>query len=341
MQFPQVIASSVIRSAHQGQSHGGVYIVDLQTEQWRQVIDWNDPSINWDGRGNDRGLRGIALHGGKVYLAASDELFVYGPGFKIVRSFRNRYLKYCHEICLYDRYIYLTSTRFDSVLEFDIKKRAFTRGWCFRPLDPRNAPKEPCLVPFDPNSPDGPIIKDSYHINNVFADETGLYVAGTMLESIFEISRNELKPFARLPRGSHNARPFKSGVLMNDTLGNRVVYQDRDGRILESFSVELYPKADLLMADLPADHARQGFGRGLAVWNEDFVITGSSPATLSVYQLGTSRRIKRINLTKDVRNSIHGLALWPSDYHSLVDPSVWARCLGFANIFRSRRSSRN
>src|SRR5687767_779374 len=102
MQLPQVIASSVIRSAHQGQSHGGVYIVDLESEQWRQVIDWDDPAINWEGRGADRGLRGIALHQGEVYLAASDEIFVYGPGFKMARSFRNRYLKHCHEICIYN-----------------------------------------------------------------------------------------------------------------------------------------------------------------------------------------------------------------------------------------------
>lgn len=65
--LPKVLASSVIRSAHQGQSHGGVYVVDLESNHCEQVVDWNDQSINWEGRGLDRGLRGtqnrqIILH---------------------------------------------------------------------------------------------------------------------------------------------------------------------------------------------------------------------------------------------------------------------------------------
>jgi len=91
-QLPKVIASSVIRSAHQGQSHGGVYIVDLETDDSCQVVDWNDQSITWEGRGLDRGLRSIACHKKTLYLAASDEIFVYTPDFSMVSSFKNRYL---------------------------------------------------------------------------------------------------------------------------------------------------------------------------------------------------------------------------------------------------------
>src|SRR5712691_9583159 len=69
--LPTVVASSVIRASQQGESHGGVYLVDLEHRSWRQMIDWNDPAISWEGRGWDRGLRGIAFHAGHVYLAAS------------------------------------------------------------------------------------------------------------------------------------------------------------------------------------------------------------------------------------------------------------------------------
>lgn len=315
MALPQVIASSVIRSAHQGQSHGGVYIVDLETEKWRQVVDWNDPSINWEGRGLDRGLRGVAIHKGEVYLAASDELFVYTPNFKIARSFRNPFLKHCHEICIHDSYLYLTSTGFDSILEFDLTKQAFSHGWCLREFDLRDWSAQPRLLVFDPGSKAGPLPKDTYHLNNVFAAEGSLYVAGTNLDVLWQMTlRNKLAPFAKIPKETHNARPFREGVLVNDTAANRVAYMDRNGTVIESFSIEEYPPEQLQMAALPTDHARQAFGRGLTVFGENILIGGSSPATLSVYELGTSRRIKRINLTMDVRNSIHGLTLWPSDH---------------------------
>ena len=319
MQLPQVIASSVIRSAHKGQSHGGVFLVDLEAGQWRQVIDWNDPTINWEGRGADRGLRGIALHGGEVYLAASDELFVYGPGFKVVRSFRNPYLKHCHEIGIYNNHLYLTSTGFDSIMEFDLGGQAFTRGWCFREFDLREWSSQPRLLPFDPNSSTGPSPKGTYHLNNVFATGGSIYVSGTNLDALWEITpRNKLEPFGKVPKATHNARPFKSGVLLNDTASDRVVYQDRTGNVLASFAIEPYAAAELQMADLPADHARQGFGRGLAIWNEEFVIAGSSPATLAIYHLSTLRRLKRITLTMDIRNSIHGLTIWPAEYHGFA-----------------------
>src|SRR3990167_290574 len=96
--LPKVIATSVIRSVSQGQSHGGVYLVDLETDVITQVVDWNTTSINWEGRGLDRGLRGIAFYRGNTFIAASDEVFVFDKNFNFVNSFRNQYLKHCHEI---------------------------------------------------------------------------------------------------------------------------------------------------------------------------------------------------------------------------------------------------
>ena len=80
----------------------------------QQVIDWNSADIDWQGRGWDRGLRGIAFDGERVFIAASNELFVYSPDFKLLASYRNPYLRHCHEIAVYQRRLYLTSTGFDA-----------------------------------------------------------------------------------------------------------------------------------------------------------------------------------------------------------------------------------
>ena len=39
----------------------------------------------------------------------------------------------------------------------------------------------------------------------------------------------------------------------------------------------------------------------------------SSPSTVSVYDLAANTRLLSVNLTMDVRNAIHGLAVWPYD----------------------------
>ena len=38
----KIIASSVVRGVQQGQSHGGVYLIDFESQQVDQTIDWND-----------------------------------------------------------------------------------------------------------------------------------------------------------------------------------------------------------------------------------------------------------------------------------------------------------
>jgi len=167
--FPTVIASSVIRSAHQGQSHGGVYVVDLENERCAQVIDWDDDTISWEGRGLDRGLRGIALYGGNICIAASDEIFVYNKSFEMVESHKNRYLKHCHETFLEGHSLFLTSTGFDSILEFDLLSKSFAKGYCLRGRE---------LSLFDPNSRSGPEPADTLHINNVHCLSGDLYTTG-------------------------------------------------------------------------------------------------------------------------------------------------------------------
>ena len=59
--------------------------------------------------------------------------------------------------------------------------------------------------------------------------------------------------------------------------------------------------------------ARQGFARGLCVISDTLVAGGSSPSTVSLYDLAANTRLLSVNLTMDVRNAIHGLAAWPYD----------------------------
>ncbi len=308
--LPKVITTSVIRSANQGQSHGGAYIVDLEAETVRQVLDWNDQSINWNGRGADRGLRGIALHNNRVYLAASDELFVYDPDFNKIGSYRNGYLKHCHEIYCSGSALFLASTGFDSVLMFNLDKQRFTIGFCLR-YDQNH--RRLTFTTFDPALQNGPKQGDSIHLNNIFFDKGFLFFGALRLDRLLycDFQKRTISSYADIPRGTHNARPFRDGVVYNDTVSSMVVYCDRSGSVRESFDIITYPVDMLLNADLPRDYARQGFGRGLCLFNDQTLVAGSSPATLSVYRLDDSDCLKTINLSMDVRNSIHGLALWP------------------------------
>ncbi len=306
--LPRVIATSVVRAASHGESHGGIYIVDLATSEVAQVVDWNTTSINWEGRGLDRGLRGIAQFQENTYIAASDEIFVFDRNFNIVKSFRNQYLKHCHETFIAGTGLFLTSTGFDSVLIFDLVQERFIRGYCIRPSD---TTRMLGLTVFNPEQPLGPLPADTIHINNVYYDGQKIIACGTGLQNLAYIAGDKLYAGPPVPGGTHNAFLYNGFVLANHTEANCIACFDLQGKMIQSLPIPRYAESQLLMSDIPGDHARQAFGRGLCVTKEGVVIGGSSPSTITAYDLESGNVIKSVNLTMDVRNSVHGLEIWP------------------------------
>jgi hypothetical protein len=303
----KLVTTSVVRGSHQGESHGGVYLIDLESREVTQALDWNHAGIDWQGRGWDRGLRGIAFDGGLVYIAASDELFAFSPDFRRVGSWRNAYLKHCHEIAVWERRLYLASTGCDSVLAFDLDAKEFS--WGMQVVTSKFKFQGRA---FDPRKDDGPLMLNKLHLNNLHCTRGGLYISGMRTGGMLLFNGREVNMAVELPPGTHNARPFRNGVLFNDTAANLLRYADRDGREDRAMPVPTYPAESLLHADMDQSGlARQGFARGLAVLSDSVVAGGSSPSTVTVYDLAGNQRLLSVNLTMDVRNAIHGLEVWP------------------------------
>ena len=307
--LPKLVATSVVRGSRQGESHGGVFTVDFEHQEVEQHVDWNTTNIDFEGRGADRGLRGIAFNGDDILIAASDELFRYDRSFKIKTSNKNRYLKHCHEICRFEQTLFLTSTGFDSLLAFDLDKKKFVWGFHLQRQYDQWAGHT-----FDPRSVMGPRPVNNYHINMVHADSTGIYLSGLRTNALLHLnSKMEVSEVCSLPAGAHNARPYREGLLFNDTDSDCVRYVGRDGKNI-AFKIVTYDEGDIEFAGVDDSKvARQGFGRGLCPVGDRFVAGGSSPSTISLYDLQSNQKVGSVNLTMDIRNAIHGLELWPYD----------------------------
>ncbi len=313
LELPTLVATSVVRGAEQGDSHGGIYLVDFPRQEVRQVVDWDTSSIDFQGRGWDRGLRGIAFFGDEIYIAASDELFVYDRQFRIQRSFRSTYLKHCHEIHRLNTHLYLTSTGHDSILAFDLEKQAFF--WAIHLALGEEGPVGTAYDPNGINGPggaNGPPAQNLLHLNNIYADQRGMFASGMRSQGILHIGNgNVVSKMADMPQGLHNARPFRDGVLFNDTASDLVRYVGRDGTQI-ALPVPVYDPAELTHTELGDEQvARQGFARGLCVISDRFIAAGSSPSTVTVYDLETASEVTRVNFSMDIRNAIHGLEVWP------------------------------
>ena len=300
-----LVATSVVRGSQQGESHGGVYLIDLDQERVAQPIDWNTIHIEWQGRGWDRGLRGIEFDDDKVFIAASDELFVYNRDFEQIASYRSPYLKHCHEISRYKRRLYLTSTGYDSVIGFDLDKLEFSWG-----MHIVKTPGGFRGNPFHPLGTQGPALGNNLHINNVHCLDRGMYISGRNTGHLLQYTGKRIRPIATLPFGVHNARPYADGILFIDSDKDIVRFESRDKQRI--FRNPRYDPRQLTHTELDDSRiARQGFGRGLCVVEDGVIAVGSSPSTITLHDLNTMKTTLSINLTMDVRNAIHGLEVWP------------------------------
>lgn len=303
--LPRVLATCVVRTAGPGESHGGVYAIDLETGTSSLALDWNDPDIDWQGRGGERGLRGVAVHRSGIYVATCDEILQFDEAFRLQRAFGHKYLGHLHEIALAGERLWITSTAYDAVLELDLSTGRFVRGVCLRRVDSGL----PAFELFDPGSGHGPLPGDTTHLNSVVPHRGALYLSGADLPFLCVLEHDELRIWSAIPLGSHNARPYGEGVILNDSVARRL-------RVLGPFGTERAScpgggpgaAAD---GDPAGAGSAPGFTRGLCVLDDDLVAFGSSPASVRVFSVSRARCLREIVLSSDVRRSIHGIAAWP------------------------------
>lgn len=305
--LPTFIATSVVRGSRKGESHGGVFMIDFERQEVMQPIDWDTSQIDFEGRGGDRGLRGIAFHDDEMLIAASDEIFTYDRNFKVRTSTRNHYLKHCHEICRYKQMLFVTSTGFDSLLGFDLDQKKFTWGFHLKQSYDQWSGHS-----FDPRYDMGPRAVNNYHINMVHVDSTGIYFSGLRTRALLHLDdKMEVSTVCSLPAGAHNARPYRDGILFNDTEDDCIRYAGRDGESI-AFKMVTYDDTEIEFAGFDESNiARQGFSRGLCTAGDRLVAGGSSPSTISLYDFDRKQKVGSVNLSMDIRNAIHGLEPWP------------------------------
>lgn len=278
--------------------------MDFAADRATRVLDWNREDIDWQGRGCGRGLRGVAFDGETVYVAASDELLAFTPDFRPLGSWRNRNLRLCQEICRHERMLFLASAGFDCVLGFHLDAKSFSFGLQVT----AHGDGFSCRT-FDPEF-EGPPPSESLRLNNVHCEAGGMHISGLRTGGILLYNGRELRRWVRLPAGVHNARPFRGGVLFNDTESDAVRFESPGGG--RAFRVPRYPVDGPSRADAADERvARQGFARGLCVVDDDHFAAGSSPATVTLHDLRADGRSRTATLSRDVHNAVHGLAVWP------------------------------
>ena len=306
-------ATTIVRGSQKGEQHGAVYLLDTERQSGAQLLSWSRPAINWDGHGGARGLRGMGFADGKVFVAAANELLVFSPEFELLRSHRSPYLAGGQGLAVFENRIYVVSAEFDALLAFDLELEKFAWG-----LQVSNDESGLRATPFDPGGTLGPSPRKRMQLQSAHADSRGLFVSGPGVLGLLHFDGQRIARLVSLPEGARDARPWRDGVLFNDTSANAVRFLTPEHNRV--FALLPYPEESYEPSSMPGaipgsragpEIARPQFARGLCVVDEQQFAAGSSPLTITLHNIETMKTTQRLNLDMDVRHCVHSLALWP------------------------------
>lgn len=302
----KLLTSSVARSDILDGCPTGLFLIDVNARSVQPVLDCN--AAEFELRGREKGLRGIAFDADRVFTVASDELFAYTPDFDLIDSWRNPYLQHCRGIAVYERKLFIASAGFDSIVGFDLDACRF--DWALHLLAQASVFG---ARRFDPNTDDGPIMLGKLDLRGIYCDQTGMFI--TAEGGLLRFTSKAVSMVVELPAGSHDAQPFRDGVLFNDSLAGTLRYSGRgEGEEDRAMLVPERRYGELQHEDQCNDElAQAGFARGLCALDDRHVAGGSSPAAISVYDLAGNKTLLSVRLSNDARSAIHSVVAWPFD----------------------------
>ena len=312
----KVICSTVVRAAKQGDIHGGLYVIDIDSEEVLHYAPYEKDFINDNERGGERGLRGIAVLSDRIIVADSAGFIELDKNtYEIKRTFQNSdYFKSIHEIVFHDDHIWATSTAHDAVakvdLEFNIKG--------FWEILGENAYNCKRLTGKKEITPENKTGDDNYHINSLFVSNGNLRVSGLltplynfddMVEvcAVPTISMLDGNPGGNEHSFLHNFYEYDDVFVANLTSYSAIGFFDKDFVGYGWYNNISIPRAKDVKYQVD-DVAVNNWNRGLARIGEKLII-GSSPARILVYDMKQRKFEKEIVLEKDIRHAIHGLEI--------------------------------
>ena len=318
----KIICTTVVRAAEQGGVHGGLYVVDIDTEEVVHHAAYEEEFVNDNERGGERGLRGIIVLDDRIIVSDSAGFIQLDRNdYSIVKTAQNpEAFKSIHEICYHNGFIWATSTAYDAIVrvDFDFNVNGFWEIKGESRSDHKAFVGKEKMAPADHSN------DDNYHINSICSYNGNLLFSG-LITGLYDFE--DVSPVTPMPYLSGNilqelgiASPGMNITKAASFIHNFYEYDDIFVANFTSFSclgiatkqmggitfdVAPIPRADKVKFCVD-DIARNNWNRGLAR-HGNLLFVGSSPARILVYDLNKSEFIKEIQLEDDIRHAIHGL----------------------------------
>ena len=297
----KIICTTVVRAAEHGSTHGGLYVIDVESGEVLHYAPYDENFVNDNERGGERGLRGVCVLDDRIVVASATSLIELDKEtYEIVRKLENRDIfRSIHEICFFANSIWVTSTALDcgAQVDLDFNLVGFYQILGESKLDHKSLTGKTIIDPSKATE------EDNYHINSI-SSTSGRLTFGGLITDLYDF--DSMQPVSQMPmiQGvrsfQHNFYEYKDLCLVNLTGFNKLA-------IINSGITSFVDIPRSKSVEYHADEiAEDNWNRGLARLGSR-VLIGSSPARILEFDMDTNEFIKEISIESDMRHCIHGL----------------------------------
>ena len=218
----KIICSTVVRAAKQGDIHGGLYVVDIDSEEVLYYAPYEMDFVNDNERGGERGLRGICVLSDRIIVSDSAGFTELDrETYQIKRTFQDRdHLKSVHEIVVHDDHIWATSTAYDAIAKYDLDFNL--KG--FWQILGENVDDYKVLTGKKEITSEEKTEDDNFHINSIFVSDGRITFSG-LITPLYDFETME--EVCEIPAfGRNNSKSFVHNFykLDNVTIANLTTY---------------------------------------------------------------------------------------------------------------------
>ena len=221
----------------------------------------------------------------------------------------------------HDKSLWVASTSIDAVVGIDYQGNRIGSWW---PRENRRLQQYLSLQPLAiDKTADNRILwlndkeqkgENHMHLNAVAFHDDQMYVLLNRHGMVFNASSQEILIEDSSLIGCHNLVFIGDQLLINDSLGMRVVAFSISGRKISEWSLLTYPEVkEIYNRSLinAGQNMRTLFVRGLTSIDGQKILVGFSPATVVEIALATGKLVDIFQYSEDVAVCVHGLMAWP------------------------------
>lgn len=319
-----VFFSTVVRRSPI-QKGGELVCVDWTTKKViaRKPLAPIDPLITDDDdpnpRGNARGGRGIFKYNDTLYVAIYHSLILFDTSLNIKGKITNNLFVGLHEACCNDNEIWVASTAIDGAICINpdgelidswwVRENSTTqRIFSLEPLSiNKNVDNRLIWLKVQPNKQ-----PSHTHLNAVAVNNGQLHVLLNKFGVVYNTKTNNIVLEDTSIIGCHNLVFLGERMLINDSLGKRVMVYSHTGKLIKEIDLLAYPEVSAIHNEEAPNFygTRRVFVRGLSPVSDDRILVGFSPATIVEIDLNNGRLLDLYRYSNDIAVCVHGLLVW-------------------------------